>query len=76
MTVCIIIIMCYPLEHLSNDDCEIRDIEERKNWSQTHPFITMKQFRTNVLDALQNSFPDSNFTKTYKNCCEHHSIKW
>ena len=69
-------IMCYPLEHLSNDDCEIRDIEERKNWSQTHPFITMKQFRTNVLDALQNSFPDSNFTKTYKNCCEHHSIKW
>lgn len=69
-------IMCYPLEHLSNDDCEIINIGERKNWSQNHPFITIKQFRKNVLDALQNSFPDSNFTKTYKNCCEHHSIKW
>ena len=68
-------IVCYPLEY-SNADCEIHNIGERKEWTRDYPFITKKQFRTNVLDALQNSFPDSNFTKTYKNCCEHYSIEW
>jgi hypothetical protein len=69
-------IMCYPLEYSSNENCEIRNIGERKEWTNDHPFITKKQFITNVLDALQNSFPDSNFTKSYKNCCEHYSIEW
>ena len=69
-------IMCYPLEYSSNENCEIRNIGERKEWTNDHPFIKKKQFITNVLDALQNSFPDSNFTKTYKNCCEHYSIEW
>jgi hypothetical protein len=68
-------IMCYPLEY-SNADCEIHNIMQHKEWTREHPFITKKQFRKNVLDALQNSFPDSNFTKTYKNCCEHYSIEW
>ena len=57
-------------------NCEFTNNEQHKIWSQNHPFITMKQFRKNVLDALQNSFPESNFTKTYKNCCGHYSIKW
>ena len=57
-------------------NCEFANNEQHKFWSQNHPFITLKQFRKNVLDALQNSFPDSNFTKTYKNCCGHYSIKW
>ena len=68
-------IICYPLEY-SNADCEIHNIMQHKEWTREHPFITKKQFRTNVLDALQNSFTDSNFTKTYKNCCEHYSIEW
>ncbi len=68
-------IMCYPLEY-SNADCEIHNIMQHKEWNRDYPFITKKQLRTNVLDALQNSFPDSNFTKTYKNCCEHYSIEW
>ena len=69
-------IMCYPFEYSSNEDCEIRNIGERKEWTRANPFITINQFRKNVLDALQNSFPDSNFTKTNKNCCEHYSIEW
>ena len=68
-------IMCYPLEY-SNADCEIRNIGERKEWTNAHPFITKKKFITNVIDALHQSFPDSNFTQTYKNCCEYHTIKW
>ena len=69
-------IMCYPLEYSSNDHCEIRNIGERKEWTREHPFITKNQFKKNVLDALHQSFPDSNFTKSYKNCCEHYSIEW
>jgi len=68
-------VMCRPLEH-SNADCEIHNIGERKEWTNAHPFITKKQFITNVIDALQNSFPDSNFTQTYKNCCEYYTIEW
>ena len=68
-------IMCQE-EYISNEHCQYINSEKRKNWFQSHPFITMKQFRKNVLDALQNSFPDSNFTKSYKNCCEHYSIEW
>jgi hypothetical protein len=68
-------IMCYPLEY-SNADCEIRNIGEHKEWNRDHPFITKKQFRTNVIDSLHQTFPDSNFTQTYKNCCEYHTIKW
>lgn len=73
---CQFTIMCYPLEYSSNENCEIRNIGERKEWTNAHPFITKKQFITNVLDALHQSFPDSNFTQTYKNCCEYYTIEW
>ena len=72
---CTFTIMCQE-EYSSNDHCEYTNSQKRKVWTSEHPFITKKQFITNVLDALQNSFPDSNFTKTYKNCCEHYSIEW
>ena len=68
-------ITCYPLEY-SNADCEIHNIMQNKEWNHDNPYITKNQFRTNVIDALHQSFPDSNFTKTYKNCCEYHTIKW
>lgn len=70
---CTFTIVCRE-EYSSN--CEFINSEQHKIWSQNHPFITLKQFRKNVLDALQNSFPDSNFTKMYKNCCGYYSIKW
>ena len=63
-------------EFANNEQHKFWSHEQHKIWSQNHPFITLKQFRKNVLDALQNSFPDSNFTKTNKNCCGHYSIKW
>jgi hypothetical protein len=69
-------IACYPLEYSSNEHCEIRNIGEHKEWNRDNPFITKKQFRTNVIDSLHQTFPDSNFTQTYKNCCEYHTIKW
>lgn len=69
-------IMCYPLEPSPHTDCEIHNIVQHKEWTHNHPYITNNQFRTNVIDALHQSFPDSNFTKTYKNCCEYHTIKW
>ena len=66
----------YSCEFANNEQHKFWSHEQHKIWSQNHPFITLKQFRKNVLDALHQSFPDSNFTQTYKNCCEYHTIKW
>ena len=73
-------IMCIEL---LNTNCEIHDGQQ--DWIQNHPkniititksYITVKQYTTKLIDALNVSFPDSNITKIYKNCCDYHSIKW
>jgi hypothetical protein len=38
--------------------------------------ITFSQYTANVVNALKQTFSDSNFTKTNKNCCDYHTIKW
>ena len=73
-------IMC---KELKNNDCKIQNghqywAEENRNniISNTNSYITLEQYTTNIITALQKSFPDSNITKIYKNCCNYHVIKW
>ena len=60
-------------------DSQITDCnnnEQHHRWSETHPYITNKQFATNVINALHQTFPDSNITQIYKNCCDYYIIEW
>jgi hypothetical protein len=38
--------------------------------------IQSEQIKTRVVEKLQTSFPDSNITKGYKNCCDQYRINW
>ena len=78
-------IMCKELRinAVRNTDCKIQNghqywAEEHRNniISNTNSYITLEQYTTNIITALQESFPDSNITKIYKNCCNYHVIKW
>ena len=73
-------IMC---EEVKNSNCEIQN--GHQVWSQnyphniittTKPYITIEQYTTNVINALKQTFLDSNITKINKNCCDYYTIKW
>lgn len=38
--------------------------------------IHSEQIKTRVIEKLQIVFPDSNITKSYKNCCDQYRINW
>jgi hypothetical protein len=40
------------------------------------PFNTIEQFKTNVINALKQTFLDSNITKINTNYCDYYSIEW
>ncbi len=65
-------IMCYDF---SNTNCEINN-QQQQRWTRDHPYITNKQFATNIINALHQTFPDSNITQIYKNCCDYNIIEW
>lgn len=73
-------IMCTELGSGSNCEPNGHDV-----WKQNHPknilyitksYITIEQFATTIIDRLNRTFPDSNITKIYKNCCDYYIIKW
>lgn len=38
--------------------------------------IQSEQIKMRVIEKIQNSFPDNNITKGYKNCCDAYNISW
>ena len=73
-------IMC---TELTNNNCEIDNGHQA--WARAHtnnivdyakPYITIEQYTTNVINALKQTFLDSNITKINKNCCDYYTIKW
>jgi len=38
--------------------------------------IQSEQIKTRLIEKIQTSFPDSNITKTYNNCCDTYNITW
>ena len=47
-----------------------------RNGGEQLPNIQSEQIKTRILEKLQTSFPDSNITKGYKNCCDVYNITW
>ncbi len=47
-----------------------------RNGGEQLPNIQSKQIKKRVIEKLQKSFPDSNITKTFKNCCDTYNITW
>jgi glucan phosphoethanolaminetransferase (alkaline phosphatase superfamily) len=35
-----------------------------------------EQIKMRVIEKIQSAFPDSNITKSYKNCCDIYNITW
>ena len=76
-------IMC---EEIPNNKCDTQNKYGNQQWPQTFAYypvsretpyiITTEQYTENVVNALKQTFPDSNFTKINKNCCDYHTIKW
>lgn len=73
-------IMC---KELPNNNCEIHN--GHQVWAKDYPYnivvtskpyITIEQYTTNVINALKQTFLDSNITKINKNCCDYYTIKW
>jgi hypothetical protein len=73
-------IMC---KELPNNNCEIENGHQA--WARVHsdsivvyakPYIIIEQYTTNVIQALKQTFIDSNITKINKNCCDYYSIQW
>jgi hypothetical protein len=54
-----------------------------QNWSETNPNniikntgIAIEDYTLICIDMLHDAFPDSNITKSNKNCCDYYSITW
>jgi hypothetical protein len=76
-------IMCIPLqtsiEKCNNYDGYQEWLTKRKYTHNGDPIsnnINTKLIKKSVINKLQNVFPDSNITKSYKNCCEYYRINW
>jgi hypothetical protein len=77
-------IMCSNSKQVvSIPNCENHD--GHKEWIRNHPnsilsisktYTTREEITRSLIDALQNIFPDTNITKSYKNCCDHYQIEW
>ena len=73
-------IMCLELP---NENCKMRN--GHQVWTEHYQnnimvtaksYITLEKYTTDLIDALHETFPDSNITKIYKNCCDYHVISW
>lgn len=74
-------IMCRKRENYPNCDYYYG----HKEWLKVHPksilsisktYTTREEITTTLITTLQNIFPDTNITKSYKNCCDYYQIEW
>ena len=75
-------IMCIRIEHTICDNYDgyqlwwIRQI--KRNGGEVIPKnnIQSEQIKIRIIQKIQHSFPGSNITKTFKNCCDTYNITW
>ena len=64
----------------SNNECNNYDGYQewlRRKYGENIPKNNKPEIiRSHVINKLQNAFPDSNITKSYKNCCDQYKITW
>lgn len=74
-TVAYFTIMCKKNE----GTCENYDgfqVWTQRRYKDSKPNINQELVKTQLIQKLQTSFPGSNITKGYKNCCDQYRINW
>lgn len=72
-------IMC--TQQPNDRDCQYRN--GHQIWSETNSNniiknagIAIEEYTLICIDMLHDAFPDSNITKSNKNCCDYYTITW
>jgi ribonuclease HI len=55
-----------------------RNISKKIEGNQTNNTVELSAIIESyyIIEKIQNAFPDSNITKSYKNCCDTYNITW
>jgi hypothetical protein len=77
-------IMCIKSQDIKNNNCDNYDgyqqwwiYKHRRTGNEPVPKnIKSNQIHSHVIKKLQRTFPDSNITKRYENCCNQYRITW
>ena len=73
-TVAYFTIMCFQSEGICNYDGF--QVWTQRRYKDSKPNINKELVKTQLIEKLQRSFPGSNITKGYKNCCDEYRINW
>ncbi len=73
-TVAYFTIMCYQSQGICNYDGF--QVWTQRRYKDSKPNINQELVKTRLIEKLQSSFPGSNITKGYKNCCDQYRINW
>lgn len=67
-------IMCFQSEGIC--DYDGFQVWTQRRYKDSKPNINQQLVKTRLIEKLQTSFPGSNITKGYKNCCDQYRINW
>lgn len=73
-TVAYFTIMCFQSEGICNYDGF--QVWTQRRYKYSKPNINQELVKTRLIEKLKSSFPGSNITKGYKNCCDQYRINW
>ena len=73
-TVAYFTIMCFQSEGIC--DYDGFQVWTQRRYKDSKPNINQELVKTRLIEKLQSSFPGSNITKGYKNCCDQYRINW
>jgi hypothetical protein len=73
-TVAYFTIMCFQSEGIC--DYDGFQVWTQRRYKDSKPNINQELVKTRLIEKLQSSFPGSNITKGYKNCCDQYKINW
>ena len=74
-TVAYFTIMCYQSQGICNYD-GFQVWTQRRYKESKPPNINQELVKIRLIERLKSSFPGSNITKGYKNCCDAYNITW
>lgn len=68
----------YKFALICNNEGSCRSFDIHNIWLPEidSSIINIKNYTTNLINALHTTFSDSNFTVKYKKCCEYYKIEW
>jgi hypothetical protein len=73
-TVAYFTIMCFQSEGIC--DYDGFQVWTQRRYKYSKPNINQELVKTRLIEKLKSSFPGSNITKGYKNCCDQYRINW